>query len=60
MAVHVMFLSSCVSSQHLSPLDVVNGSKEVAVVYEDSVVEDSELLLMLLHWAFLDSGWVWK
>ena len=41
MAVHIMFLSSCVSSQHLSPLDVVNGSKEVAVVNEDSVVEVS-------------------
>ena len=42
MAVHVMFLSSCVSSQHLSPLDVVNGSKEVDVVNEDSVVEVSK------------------
>ena len=41
MAVHIMFLSSCVSSQHLSPLDVVNGSKEVAVVNKDSVVEVS-------------------
>ena len=41
MAVHIMFLSSCVSSQHLSPLDVVNGSKEVAVVCKDSVVEVS-------------------
>ena len=41
MAVHIMFLSSCVSSQHLSPLDVVKGSKEVAVVCKDSVVEVS-------------------